>query len=119
MLTRMWNNRNAHTFLMKKESSTVTLESNLAISCKLNIDFLHNPEIALLNIYQVFCTFSSALTHLCERNSFHVLAVVKFYCDVYIYIYKIIFWIRVEIVIFLSKKNHSQLLLMNTELLWN
>ena len=115
----MWNNRNAHTFLMKKESSTVTLESNLAVSCKLNIDFPHNPEIALLNIDQVFCTFSSAQTHLCECNSFHVLGVVKFYCDVYIHIYIIIFWIRVETVIFLSKKNHSQLLLTNTELLWN
>ena len=85
MLTRMWNNRNAHTFLMKKESSTVTLESNLAVAGKLNIDFPHNPEIALLNIYQVFCTFSSTQTHLRECNSFHVLAAVKFFCDIYIY----------------------------------
>ena len=72
---------------MSKENSTVTLEGNLAVSYKLNIDFLHNPEIALLNIYQVFCMFRSTQTLLWECILLPYLSSGKvLLCYIYIYL---------------------------------
>lgn len=50
MLTRMWNNRDSHSFLVRKKNNAVTLEGNLAVSYQLNPDFLYNPEFILQDI---------------------------------------------------------------------
>lgn len=62
MVTRMWSNRNPHTFLVGMQNGWVTLENGwfltkqntlvfVVVFTKLNILLLHDPEILLHGIY--------------------------------------------------------------------
>jgi hypothetical protein len=43
MLARMWGKRNLHTLLVGMEASTTTLENNMEVFKKLNIDLPNDP----------------------------------------------------------------------------
>ena len=51
MLTRMWSNRNSHSWLVGMQNGTATLKDSWAISYKLNMFLPYIPAIMLLAIY--------------------------------------------------------------------
>lgn len=50
MLARLWRNRNLPTMLVGMYNGTATLENNLVVLKKLNIELLYNPAVPLLGI---------------------------------------------------------------------
>jgi hypothetical protein len=55
MLVKMWGKRIPHTLLMGMQASATTLENNMKLLKKLNVDLPYDPAIPLLGIYPKEC----------------------------------------------------------------